>query len=99
MPANIKYLSTPGQRFLKITAGLIGGYLVTTTFHLALAAWFDRVNVIITLTYTSFVMWAILLILSFLARNGWRIWALYLLISAVFSLVIYLGKTNPATVG
>jgi hypothetical protein len=33
MPANLKYLSSKGQRWLKVTAAIIGGYAVTVTFH------------------------------------------------------------------
>lgn len=93
MPANPKYLSSNWQRFAKITAGFLGGYLVTVTFHLALSFWINHINVIITATYTSFILWAALMVVAFLAKNGWKIWGLYLLLSLLFCLIIYLGKT------
>ncbi|WP_461533638.1 hypothetical protein [Sinomicrobium sp.] len=97
MPANKKYLTrSPWQRFAKITAGFIGGYIVTTTLHIALAFWLDHVNVIMTLRYAGFLLWAVLLIVAFLAKNGWKIWGLYLLLTLLFRLFIYLGKIyNP----
>ena len=95
MPANPKYLtSSPLQRLAKITAGFIGGYLVTQTFHMALALWWDVGNMVMTLRFGGFVLWAVLMILAFLAKNGWRVWGLYLLISLFFYLLIFLGKTT-----
>lgn len=71
MPANKKYLNTSGwQKFAKISSGFLGGYLVSMTFHLAIAAWLDRVNVIITMTFSAFVLWMVLMILAFLRKNG-----------------------------
>jgi hypothetical protein len=97
MPANPKYLTTSNwQRFAKISAGFLGGYLVTITLHLVLAFWFNHVNVIITLTFTGFILWAILMVVAFLAKNGWKIWGIYLLITIFFSFIIYFSKMyNP----
>ncbi|NDV43583.1 hypothetical protein [Flagellimonas sediminis] len=92
MPANKKYLTqSPWQRFAKITAAIIGGLVVAVMFHLALASWFDHVNIIITSTFTAFILWAILMVVAFLAKNGWKIWGLYLLVSATLGLVYYFG--------
>lgn len=94
MPANPKYLTqSKGQRFLKITAAILGGYLVTASFHLALAAWFDKATIIITMGFSGFILWVILMIFGFLAKNGWKIWGLYLLLTLTFSLLFYLGQT------
>ncbi len=93
MPANPKYLSSNSQRFAKITAGFLGGYLVTVTCHIALSFWINHINVIITTTFTGFILWSILMVVAFLAKNGWKIWGIYLLISLLFSFIIYLGKT------
>ena len=92
MPANKKYLTTSKwQRFGKITAGILGGYLVAQTAHLALASYVDHVVVLITSTFSLFIVWAVLIILAFLTRNPWKIWGLYLAISIVFSVFIYLA--------
>lgn len=97
MPANKKYLTkSPVERIAKVTAAFFGGYLVSVSFHLALAAWLDHVNVIITMTYNGFILWAVLMILAFLAKNPWKVWGLYILLTAVFYAVLYFGKLyNP----
>jgi len=57
MPVNTKHLSTPGQRFLKITAGLLGGLTLTILIHNAIGilltekSWF-----VITASYSSFLI-------------------------------------------
>jgi hypothetical protein len=86
MPANKKYLSTPFQRFLKITAGFIGGYIVMLSFHVLLAAIFEKKDIVITAGFTGYLLWAVLMLFAFLAKNGWKIWGIYLLLAAVFSL-------------
>lgn len=92
MPAHPKYLSSRFQRFLKISAGIVGGYLVSMSFHLALASWFNQINVIITSTFTGFLLWMICFLLAFIGKNGWKVWILYLTLTIVFSSVIYLVK-------
>ncbi|MBU2996464.1 hypothetical protein KO500_08455 [Cellulophaga baltica] len=96
MPANTKYLSSNWQRFGKITAGFIGGFIVTITLHIALAFFFNHKNIIITSSFTGFILWVVLMIIAFLAKNGWKIWAIYLAFSFLLSIAIYLGKMyNP----
>lgn len=94
MPANPKYLTqSKWQRFAKITAAILGGYFVTVTFHLALASWFNRANILITMAFSGFILWVALMVIAFLAKNGWKIWMVYILLSLTFSLLIYLGQT------
>lgn len=90
MPANKKYLSTPFQRFFKITAGFIGGYIVMLSFHVLLTTFFEKKDVVITAGFTGYLLWAILLLFAFLSKNGWKIWGIYLLLAAVFSLPYFL---------
>ncbi|MEM8886825.1 MAG: hypothetical protein AAGD28_02485 [Bacteroidota bacterium] len=91
MPAKQKYLSSPGQRFLKITAGLIGGFLITILFHNALGSVLtNKAALIITSSFSSFILWAVCLLFAFMAKNGWKIWGIYLLIILGFSAVIFL---------
>ena len=92
MPANKKYLSTPGQRILKITAAILGGYLVTTAFHLCLMALFDQKTIITTMTFSSYLVWAMLMIVAFLSKNGWKIWGWYIL-ATILLFSPYLYKT------
>lgn len=86
MPANKKYLSSPWQRFLKITAGFIGGYCVMISFHLLMTHIFEKKNLIITAFITGYILWAILLLVAFLAKNGLKIWGIYLLLAVMFYL-------------
>jgi len=97
MPANPKYLTqSKWQRFAKITAAILGGYFVSVTFHLALASWFNRANILMTMAFSGFILWVVLMVIAFLAKNGWKIWGVYLLLSLLFCLFIYLGQTyNP----
>ncbi|NGM60850.1 hypothetical protein G5B30_02850 [Sphingobacterium sp. SGG-5] len=86
MPANKKYLSSPFQRFLKITAGFIGGYTVMLSFHIMLTFIFEKKNVVITAAFTGYILWALLLLFAFLAKNGWKVWGLYILLTLAFAL-------------
>lgn len=93
MPANKKYLSTPGQRTLKITAGILGGLIVTILFHNAIASSLEEKGwLIITSAYSSFIIWTILMIAAFMAKNGWKIWGIYLFLIIIFSITIYINK-------
>ncbi|MBT1704752.1 hypothetical protein [Chryseosolibacter indicus] len=97
MPANPKYLTHSGwQRFAKISAAILGGYLVTTALHLALAAWTSHVTVIITSAFSSFILWVILMVLAFLPRNGWKVWLIYAGIAIAGFVLAWAGKIyNP----
>lgn len=86
MPANKKYLTkSPLQKILKISAGFIGGYCVMITFHYLLGYIFEPKNVIITAAFTGYILWAVLLLLAFLAKSGWKIWLYYILLTAIFA--------------
>ncbi|MCB0666393.1 MAG: hypothetical protein KDC80_11245 [Saprospiraceae bacterium] len=96
MPANPKYLTqSTSQRVAKISAGLVGGYLVSITLHIASAAWFDKSIVIITGSFSIFLLWTGLFIISFLSHNGWKIWGIYLSLSLAFALMGYYGNLTP----
>jgi hypothetical protein len=94
MPANPKYLTqSKGQRFLKITAAILGGYLVSVSFHLALAAWTNKTAIVMTMSFSGFILWTALMVVTFLAKSGWKIWGIYLLLTLFFCLLIYLNQT------
>ncbi|WP_418500493.1 hypothetical protein [Flagellimonas sp.] len=97
MPANKKYLTpSPWQRFAKITAAIFGGLMVSVLFHMALASWVNHVTVIITSTFSAFILWAILMVVGFLGKNGWKTWGIYLLTSLLLGVIFYLGnQTHP----
>ncbi|MEO1009655.1 MAG: hypothetical protein AAFX53_00020 [Bacteroidota bacterium] len=93
MPANPKYLSSPGQRLLKITAGILGGFALTILFHNALGSLLEEKGALLsTSAYTSFLLWGALMVIAFLAKNGWKVWGAYLLVIVVFGVVIFLNK-------
>ncbi len=90
MPANKKYLSSPGQRALKITAGIIGGYLLSASIHLVMALLPGiGMNLLISGTFSVFLLWVIFMVLAFIARNGWVIWSIYLLLSVIMCYIAY----------
>ncbi|MDG3581224.1 hypothetical protein [Galbibacter pacificus] len=94
MPANKKYLTkSPLQKFAKITAAFIGGYILTEAFFMVLIAWTAPASMIFTLRYAGFVLWAVLMIIAFIAKNGWSIWGIYLLATLSLSLIAYCGNT------
>jgi len=98
MPANKKYLTTSSwQRFAKISAGIVGGYIISALLHIALAFWLPNPEmVLITSVYTLYLLWVTIIILSFLAKNGWKLWTLYVAIIIVLSVLVYFGKLyNP----
>lgn len=91
MPANKKHLTkSPVERFLKITAGFIGGYCVMISFHQLFAYFFQPKHVVITAAVTGYILWAVLLLLAFLAEKAWKVWLCYILLTVLFSLPILL---------
>tara|TARA_R110002074_G_scaffold382842_1_gene562836 strand:+ start:185 stop:478 length:294 start_codon:yes stop_codon:yes gene_type:complete len=90
MPANKKHLNPNFlHRLSRISAGLVGGYLVTVSFFLALSFVLDKVAVLFTLVFGGFLLWVGLFIVAFIAKKGWKLWAIYLLLTLVFSSVVY----------
>lgn len=93
MPANKKHLTrSPLHRFLKVSAGFVGGYAVTEALHMALMPYVGSANALFTLRWAGFIVWATLMALAFIPRNGWKIWGLYLAITAVLVAIIYLNN-------
>lgn len=90
MPANKKYLTkSPLVRLMKILAGFVGGYCVMLALHLSLASIFGRKEVIVTAFFTGYILWAILLLLAFLAKSWWKVWLIYIVLTALL-LIPYL---------
>lgn len=97
MPANKKHLTpTFLHRFSRITAGFVGGYLVTVSFFLALSFYLEKVSVLFTLVYGGFLIWVSLMILAFIAKSGWKIWGFYLLLTLFFSAIVYLNQPTSS---
>ncbi len=98
MPANSKYLTqSPWQQFAKISAGLIGGYIISALLHMCLILWLPYPKeILITSIYTIFIVWGALLIVPYLFKNGWKVWGIYLFISIMLYAFYYLGEQqNP----
>ncbi len=92
MPANKKHLTrSPWLRLSKILAGTIGGYTVMFSFHLLLTRVFPPQNVVVTSFITGYTLWAILLLVAFIARNVWKVWAAYAVLTILFSLPFLLS--------
>lgn len=93
MPANSKYLTrSKWQRFAKISAGFIGGFMASVAIHIALASWINRPLVIITSSFTSFLLWSVFFVLAFIPQNGWKTWGIYLLIILFCGAITYLSN-------
>jgi len=92
MPAKKEYLTSPGQRAIKIATSILGGYFLSITFHLFLGALLPtdgRDMVMLTSTFTLFFLWGVLMILPFLAKSAWKILGLYMLLILLFSVTIF----------
>lgn len=93
MPAKKQYLSSPRQRVLKVSAAVIGGYFVAASFHLMLAAVSGQKEIVmLTSTFSLFLLWAGVMVVTFLSRNGWKIWGIYLGLTFLFSIIIYFAQ-------
>lgn len=98
MPANTKYLTTSSwQQFAKITAGIIGGYIISALFHMSLALWLPNPKeVLITSIYTHYIVWTALLIVPYLFKNGWKAWGVYIVVAILLYIAFYFGnQQNP----
>ncbi len=94
MPANKKHLTNPIQRLAKISAGFIGGYLVTMSFFFMISLWLDRAATMVTMVYGGFILWTALLVGAFLFKNGWLAWGLYLVLTLVFASLFYWSSAH-----
>lgn len=93
MPAKKHYLSSPPQRVLKVSAAIVGGYFVAASFHLMLASVSGYKEIVmLTSTFSLFLLWAMMMVVTFLSRNGWKIWGFYLGLTLFFSIITYFTK-------
>jgi len=98
MPANPKHLTQSGwQRFAKITAGIIGGYLITVLLHMCFALLMPfHKEALITSILTLFMLWCVFTLIPFLFKSGWKAWLLYLGIIFILLIVYYFSiQNNP----
>lgn len=90
MPAKQKYLSSTWKRVSKVTAAIVGSYILTMLIHVVTAKVVtDETPVIMTTAYSSFLMWVGFMVLAFFIRKAWHVWGIYALLSGI-CLVIFL---------
>lgn len=96
MPANKKYLThSKWQRFAKISAALLGGLSISICFFTSLAFLLqDHITVISIAVIGLFPLWILLIIVPFLAQNGWKIWLYYLITIILLIFLILYGKNH-----
>lgn len=98
MPANPKYLTKNSwQQFAKLSAGILGGYIITALIHMVLALFIPyHKEILITTTITFFIIWVVFLIIPYLFKNGWKVWLLYIVIISILFGLYYIGnQQNP----
>lgn len=95
MPANPKYLTHDrNQRIAKVSAAIVGGFLVSGSSMLFLATWAGNSRVVFhTYSFAMFLLWCTLMMVAFLFRSGWKCWAWYGGLTLVF-VVLLLFKLN-----
>lgn len=92
MPANKKYLlNNTTQSLLKLSAGLFLGYGISSALHILLAS-FEALQtyVLIASIITIYLVWCLLIILSFIIKKVWQVWLSYLSAFILLSFLIYL---------
>lgn len=84
MPAKSKYLSFGRKRFSRVLAAILGGYLVAMLIHLAIAKNIANNDaILISITFSGFLLWAILMVVFFLIEKTWLTWLIIAVISAL----------------
>lgn len=92
MPAQQKYLSSRRQRWYKVSAAILGGFMVAMALQLAVGAHLaDKQALLITSTFLSFFLWVFFMIIPFFFEDGRKIWGIYLAVVAICGGIIYLG--------
>ena len=91
MPAKAKYLSSGWTRFSKVVAAIFGAYFATMFMHIALAKNVPNdTPVLLTSTYTAFLVWCGLMIMIYLIKKAWISWAILLSVILISALLIFI---------
>lgn len=92
MPALKKYLTaSKSQRFAKVSAAILGGFLVASALHLVIAVFLpEKKNLLATFSFSLYLVWCTLMCVTFLFKNGWKCWAIYGSFIMACAVVIYL---------
>jgi len=90
MPAKAKYLSSGWTRFSKIMAAIFGAYAASILFHMAIAKNVaDDTPVLLTATFTSFILWVGLMVMIYFIKRAWVSWIGLLIIILISCLFIF----------
>jgi len=93
MPANKKYLMKSGwAKASKVIAAILGSFVASMGLHLALTYWLHRPTVLITSTYSVFVVWMLLMLWVYAAKTATRSWMILGSILALSAILVVLGK-------
>jgi hypothetical protein len=94
MPANKKYLMKSGwAKASKVIAAILGSFVASMGLHLALTYWLYRPTVLITSTYSVFVVWLLLMLWVYAAKTAKRSWMILGSILALSAILTVLGKS------
>ncbi len=91
MPAKKEYLSGPWKRFSKLMAAIFGAYIAAMSLHVALAkvAMPNETPIVLSGSYTGFVVWVGLMVMVYFIKKAWHAWLLLLAISFFSGLIIF----------
>ncbi|TRX60735.1 hypothetical protein FNH22_06735 [Fulvivirga sp. M361] len=90
MPAKSKYLSDTWTRVSKVTAAILGSYIATMLMHIATATLVtNNAPVILTTSYSAFLIWIAFMVLAFFIKKAWHVWCLFGSVIIVCSLIIF----------
>ncbi|MCG8575331.1 MAG: hypothetical protein MI810_10635 [Flavobacteriales bacterium] len=90
MPANKKYLTQSAwHKFANIFNGLIGGYLLSQSFHILLGLFLEKTSVIILSVIGVMIIWPTFIILAFMIKPRWLCTLIYFGGSILISLIAY----------
>lgn len=91
MPANPKYLlKSKWQKFAKLSAALLGSFLVTASLHAFMAAYAQPAIILKSAQFSFFIIWVGLMFVPYLINNGWKSWLVFLGLTILFTTLMWL---------
>lgn len=91
MPANPKYLIKSNRlKFAKLSAALLGSFLVTASLHLLVAAYSDPGIILKSAQFSFFIIWVGLMFVPYLIKDAWKSWLLFIGLTIVFTTLMWL---------
>ncbi|MDN5217294.1 hypothetical protein QQ020_34795 [Fulvivirgaceae bacterium BMA12] len=91
MPAKSQYLSGTWTRVSKVTAAILGSYVVTMLINIALGTLIkNNPSVIMTTAYSTYLLWVFFMVIAFFMRKAWHVWSLFGSIATVCSIIIFI---------